>query len=77
MLYEVITVLSGNINQERCLQLADKWFGTIPKRDVSIPELPVEPEQTEFREMTVERKVPDTMLYLAFHMSDRQTREFV
>ncbi len=71
-----VLVLSGNINQERCLQLADKWFGTIPKRDVSIPELPVEPEQTEFREMTVERKVPDTMLYLAFHMSDRQTREY-
>jgi len=71
-----VMVLSGNIDQERCLQLADKWFGTIPKRDVRIPELPVEPEQTEFREMTVERKVPDTMLYLAFHMSDRRTREY-
>lgn len=71
-----VMVLSGNIDQERCLQLADKWFGSIPKRDIRKKELPAEPEQTEFRELTVERKVPDTMLYLAFHMGDRRNREY-
>lgn len=71
-----VLILSGNVDTEQCLSLANKWFGTIPNRKVSKPELPGEPEQKEFRELTVERDVPDNALYLAFHMPDRRQREY-
>ncbi|WP_163714030.1 M16 family metallopeptidase [Mangrovibacterium lignilyticum] len=71
-----VLVLSGNIDKDHCLNLADKWFGSIPKREIRKQKLPVEPEQIEFRELTVERPVPDSVLYLAFHMGDRLIREY-
>lgn len=69
-------VLSGNMEMEESLRLAEKWFGPIPRRGLQKPVLPVEPEQKTFREKTVERSVPDTALYMAFHMSDRRSREY-
>lgn len=72
-----VLVLSGNVDEQECLQLAQKWFGPIPARNVRKAPLPVEPEQTVFREQTVTRSVPDNALYLAFHMDDRKSREFV
>lgn len=72
-----VLVLSGNVDEQECLQLAQKWFGPIPARNVRKAPLPAEPEQTAFREQTVTRSVPDNALYLAFHMDDRKSREFV
>lgn len=69
-------ILSGNVDPEECLRLANKWFGPIPNRQVNKAVIPQEPEQTAFRENTVERDVPDTALYLAFHMADRTQREY-
>ncbi len=69
-------ILSGNVNVDESLMLAEKWFGSIPNRNVQKPELPVEPEQTAFRENTVERSVPDTALYMSFHMPDRRNWEY-
>ncbi|MGQ7868604.1 M16 family metallopeptidase [Sunxiuqinia sp. sy24] len=69
-------ILSGHVDPEECLRLANKWFGGIPNRNVNKAAIPQEPKQQEFREMTVERDVPDTALYLAFHMDDRRQREY-
>jgi len=69
-------VLSGNVDVDKCLRLAEKWFGPIPARKVKKPLLPAEPEQTVFREKTVERQGPDTAIYLAFHMDDRRSRGY-
>ncbi len=69
-------VLSGNVDIDLSLRLAEKWFGPVPNRGVKKPDIPVEPEQTAFREQTVERQVPDTALYMAFHMADRRSREY-
>ncbi len=69
-------ILSGNVDEKECLKLAEKWFGPIPNRKVSKPPLPIEPPQTAFREQTVERQVPDTAIYLAFHMDDRRSRRY-
>lgn len=71
-----VLILSGNVDPDECLRLAEKWFGPIPNRNVNKPMLPVEPEQTVFREKTVERQVPDTAIYLAFHMDDRRSRGY-
>ncbi len=71
-----VLVLSGNVDVDESLRLAEKWFGPIPNRNVQKPVLPVEPKQTVFREQTVERQVPDTALYLAFHMAGRRDRDY-
>ena len=71
-----VLILSGNVDADECLRLAEKWFGSIPRRNVNKPILPVEPEQTVFREKAVERQVPDTAIYLAFHMDDRRSRGY-
>ncbi|HNW52519.1 MAG TPA: pitrilysin family protein, partial [Prolixibacteraceae bacterium] len=63
-----VLVVSGNIDAEEALRLAEKWFGDIPRRDVPEKNIPAEPVQTEFRSLTVERDVPYDAIYLSFHM---------
>ncbi len=69
-------ILSGNVDRDECLRLAIKWFGSIPSRNVKKGAIPIEPEQASFREMTVVRDVPDTALYMAFHIAGRTQREY-
>ena len=66
-----ILAVTGNISFEDTVALAEKWFGPIPRRDVKPRNLPVEPQQTEERRLTVERNVPVDALHLVFHKSDR------
>ncbi|MGQ8338559.1 M16 family metallopeptidase [Sunxiuqinia sp. A32] len=69
-------ILSGHVDKDKMLKLAEKWFAPIPNRNVNKLTLPAEPVQTSFREKTVERSVPDTALYMAFHISSRREREY-
>lgn len=71
-----VLVLSGNFEEDNALRLAEKWFGGIPQRELKEPTIVAEPEQTEFQEQTVYRKVPDSLIYLAFHMPDRRSRDY-
>jgi predicted Zn-dependent peptidase len=63
-----VLVVSGNVDADEALRLAEKWFGDIPRRDVPEKNIPAEPVQTEFRSLTVERDVPYDAIYLSFHM---------
>jgi len=64
-------VVAGNVSVERVKELAEKWFGNIPRREVPKRNLPEEPAQTEQRRMIVERDVPSDMFTMAFHMPAR------
>lgn len=66
-----ILAVTGNISFERTVELADKWFGTIPRRNVKQRDLPQEPVQTAEHRLMVERNVPVDALYMVFHMCDR------
>ena len=66
-----ILAVTGNISFEDTIALAEKWFGPIPRRDVKPRNLPIEPQQTEERRLTVERNVPVDALHLVFHKCDR------
>ena len=66
-----ILAVTGNISFEDTVALAEKWFGPIPRRDVKPRNLPVEPQQTEERRLTVERNVPVDALHMVFHKCDR------
>ena len=66
-----VLAVTGNISCEEAVVLTEKWFGTIPRRDVPVRRLPQEPVQTEERRLTVERNVPLDALFMAFHMCER------
>ena len=66
-----VLVVAGNVQPDEILELANKWFGPIPSREIAANTIPVEPMQTAYREKTVVREVPNDALYMAFHMADR------
>jgi zinc protease len=66
-----VLVVTGDVEFDRIVQMADRWFGPIPNRNVKPRNIPKEPVQTELREQTVVRDVPSDSLYMAWHMSDR------
>ena len=67
-----ILAVTGHISFDETLRLAEKWFGPIPKREIPLRRLPKEERQTALRRRTVERKVPVSAIYMAFHMCDRK-----
>lgn len=66
-----VLVVTGDVQFDQILTLAEKWFGPIPNRNVKPRNIPKEPVQTEIREQTVIRDVPSDTLYMAYHMADR------
>lgn len=71
-----VLVIAGNIEVEEAFNLAEKWFGPIPRRNVSKRDLPQEPEQTVFRSETVKRNVQFDAIYMAFHMDKRLSQGY-
>jgi zinc protease len=71
-----VLVISGNVETAPMLQLAEKWFNPIPRRDVPVRNLPQEPPQTEERRLRVERDVPSDALLMAFHMPARTDERY-
>ncbi len=66
-----ILAVAGHLSFDETVELAEKWFGPIPRRPIAPRSLPKEPEQTAERRLTVERNVPVDALYMAFPMCNR------
>lgn len=66
-----ILCVAGNCEVEQVQKLVQHWFGSIPKRDVMVKELPKEPVQNQQRRLEVKRDVPFNSLYIAFHMCNK------
>jgi len=71
-----ILALTGNIEYDLAFKLSQKWFGPIEKRQLQSRNLPVEPEQTGERILTIEKDVPATALYKVWHTGPRNSQEF-
>jgi zinc protease len=71
-----ILVVAGNVKAENIFALAEKWFGEIQRNIDKRTPFAEEPEQTEYRELTVERDIPYNSVYRAYHMSSRLEPEF-
>ena len=71
-----ILALTGNIEYDLAFKLSQKWFGPIEKRKLQSRNLPVEPEQTEERILTIEKDVPSTALYKVWHIGPRNSKDF-
>ena len=71
-----ILVIAGNVTTDHIRQLAEKWFGPITNGSIYSRNLPVEPEQTEARSLSVQRDVPYDAIYKAWHMGGRSEQSF-
>ena len=73
---KAILTLTGNITPERAYDLTKLWFGSVPPGEPHARSLPSEPVQTEERRMTVERNLPASAIYKAWHMGSRSGPDF-
>lgn len=71
-----ILCIAGNLKLEDVKTLVNKWYGDIPGGTPPQRNIPEEPEQTDFRELTIERKVPANAFYYAFKMVDRNDPDY-
>jgi predicted Zn-dependent peptidase len=71
-----IMVVAGAVKLPEVKQLAERWFGPIPGGVKPKRELPVEPQQQEARQKTVEANVPLNAIYKAFHMPSRTDQDY-
>lgn len=71
-----VLAVTGNISFEEAVSLTEKWFGSIPRREVPLRQLPKEPVQTGERRQVVERNVPLDSLFMAYHMCDRLNADY-
>jgi len=71
-----IMVIAGDVKTGIIETLSDKWFGNIRKGSVYQRNLLAEPEQTEARNLIVEREVPYDAIYQAWHMCSRYDAGF-
>lgn len=71
-----ILVVGGDVNRAQVEELTKKWFGPINAGEKIVRRLPVEPEQTEFRSLTVKADVPQNSIYMAFKMPGRLDKDF-
>lgn len=67
-----ILCLAGQITFERAKALTEKWFADIPAGPKNSNSYPVEPPSISRKEKTIEAKVPQRAIYMAFHMVDRK-----
>lgn len=68
--------ISADLDEERMLELAARWFGPLADRRHEPAAIPQEPVQTEARRLEVERDVPATTVSVAYHMCARTGSEF-
>lgn len=71
-----ILCIAGNISLETTKSLVEKWYGDIPSAPKPERILPSEPKQTDFREKTIERLVPNNTFYYTFKMPERKSYEY-
>jgi len=66
----------GNITAKEIKPLVEKYFGDIEKRKIAESNIAKEPKQTEPRELTVKRDVPNDTIYKAYHMCARMDKDY-
>ncbi|HZL76711.1 MAG TPA: pitrilysin family protein, partial [Bacteroidales bacterium] len=71
-----ILALAGKITPSLAVELAEKWFGNIERRKITIRELIAEPEQTEERTQVVERDVAASAIFKVWHVSAARREGF-
>ncbi len=72
-----IMVIAGDVEVEEIKQLSEKWFGSINKSFPLKREIPQEPKQTKARFLRVEKDVPASAIFKAYHIGDRLSADYI
>ncbi|MGN0213662.1 MAG: M16 family metallopeptidase [Muribaculaceae bacterium] len=73
----MVMCVSGNVEFERAIELAEKWFGDLSPRSTRKRALPVEPVQCKPKVLKVHRDVPENMIMRIYHMCGVKDPDFV
>ena len=68
---QAILSVSGGVKANRVFQLAERWFGDIPRGENRPTDILREPEQREKRTLSMRGEVPVNALFKAWKMSGR------
>lgn len=71
-----ILAVTGNISFEKTVDLTEKWFGPIERRDIELRNLPIEPVQESARFQEVSRPVPLDSITKVYHMCRRMDKKY-
>jgi len=71
-----VLCIAGKVSTEEALNLAEKWFASIPSTQAPGRQLVTEPPQTIAARKVVVAKVPVPAVYLAFRTPARVEKEF-
>lgn len=71
-----ILTVAGGVKTSEVERLAKKWFADIEKGDLIINNIPKEAKQLKARRKIVEKNVPVSALYIAFHMCSRKGSDY-
>ena len=71
-----IMVVAGDVTLNEVKDLAEKWFGEIPKGASVTKEFTPEPEQDQPRFIKVESNVPVNAIYKSYHMGKRDSLNY-
>lgn len=71
-----ILCIAGNFELEKIIEKVNHWFGSIPAQKMATRKLPIEIEQNEYRQKTLERNVPSDAFYFAFKMPERRSSDY-
>lgn len=71
-----ILSISADMEEERMLELAEKWFAPLADHPSETAAIPQEPMQTQARRQEVERDVPASTVTIAYHMCARTKPDF-
>lgn len=71
-----ILVVAGDVTLDAVKSLTNKWFGDIPAGNKYERNLPQEPLQIEARELSTSADVPNDAIYKAFHIHERNSKEY-
>lgn len=72
-----ILSIAGDVTMDEVESLVEKWFGDIDNREKPFDIILKEPKQSTARRIEVKRDVPVTAIFIAFHMGDRMSEQFV
>lgn len=71
-----ILVMAGNIEVDKGMELAQKWFGDIPKGETITRNSISEPEQLQARKIRHQKDVPSKAIFVTFHMPGKSHPDF-
>ncbi len=71
-----VMCVAGNVSTEEIKSLAEKWFEPIDAGNLYERNLPIEPIQTAPRFLELQKDVPVSAIYKAYHIANRLDKNF-